>query len=99
MLENLDHPGIDMDRPAPYAGFYANLVGVSNSTKIIFLVEFSLLFLMGIMMYGFYLRERHIKSKIKGRRQSGDMRKAERLCNEVNLSSSSVYRCRKHSGH
>ena len=65
MIENLDHPGIDMDRPAPYAGFYANLVGVSNSTKIIFLVEFSLLFLMGIMMYGFYLRERHIKSKIK----------------------------------
>ena len=51
--------------PAPYAGFYANLVGVSDVTAIIFLVEFLLLLLMGIVMYGFFLRERHLKSKIK----------------------------------
>ena len=43
---------------SPYAGFYANLIGTSDSTKLIFIVEFSLLLLMGIVMYGIYLRER-----------------------------------------
>ena len=51
--------------PAPFAGFYANLNGVSEATAIVFLVEFSLLLLLAIFMYGFYLRERNLKSKIK----------------------------------
>ena len=44
--------------PAPFAGFYANLKGVSTATSFIFIIEFSLLALLGILMYGFYLRER-----------------------------------------
>ena len=53
------------DDPAPFAGFYANLIGVNTSTSLVFIVEFSLLALLGIFMYGFYLRERQLKSKIK----------------------------------
>ena len=59
------HKPVDPTLPAPYAGFYANLIGVSRDTKILFLVEFLLLLLMGIVMYAFFVRERHIKSKIK----------------------------------
>ena len=50
---------------APYAGFYANMVACSELTKVVFLVEFSLLLLMGIVMYGIHMRERRLKSKIK----------------------------------
>ena len=50
---------------APYAGFYANMVDSSKATKIVVCVEFFLLLLMGIFMYGVYLRERRQKSKIK----------------------------------
>ena len=45
-----------------YAGFYANLVGFHQSTIIVFLVEFILLFVMAVSMYIFYLRERRLKS-------------------------------------
>ena len=51
--------------PSPYAGFYANLVGLTTSTKIVFLIEFSILLLMGLVMYGFYVHERRMRSKIK----------------------------------
>ena len=57
-LEPLPPPIPDPKGPAPFAGFYANLIGVSTITSFIFIVEFSLLALMGIFMYGFYLRER-----------------------------------------
>ena len=52
------------DLTSPYAGFYANLVGVDRSTAVMFLAEFATLFVMGLIMYGFYVRERHLKSKI-----------------------------------
>ena len=52
-------PDISLPDTAPiYAGFYANLVGFHESTKIVFLIEFTLLLVMAISMYIFYLRER-----------------------------------------
>ena len=47
-----------------YAGFYANLIGFSKATKIVFYVEFLLLLILGIVMYGFYIRERGRRSVI-----------------------------------
>ena len=49
---------LPQDAAPIYAGFYANLVGFHDSTKIVFLVEFTLLLVMAISMYIFYLRER-----------------------------------------
>ena len=46
------------ERAPIYAGFYANLVGFQFSTKIVFAIEFTLLLVMAISMYIFYVRER-----------------------------------------
>ena len=64
-LDDTPDPDPATPPPSPYAGFYANLVGLTTSTKIVFLVEFSILLLMGLVMYGFYVHERRMRSKIK----------------------------------
>ena len=64
-LDETDPDGPLPAPPSPYAGFYANLVGLTTSTKIVFLAEFSILLLMGLVMYGFYVHERRMRSKIK----------------------------------
>ena len=45
------------DQWSPFAGFYANLIEFDLSVQVIFIVEFSLLLILGAIMYAFYRRE------------------------------------------
>ena len=45
------------DQWSPFAGFYANLIHFDTSVQVIFIFEFSLLIVLGSIMYAFYCRE------------------------------------------
>ena len=42
---------------SPFAGFYANLIKFDSSVQVVFVFEFSILLLLGTLMYTFYKRE------------------------------------------
>ena len=42
---------------SPFAGFYANLIKFDSSVQVVFVFEFSVLLLLGTLMYTFYKRE------------------------------------------
>ena len=48
-----------------YAGFYANLSQFNLSVRLMFICEFSFLFIMIIVLYAIYIREIRAKNKIQ----------------------------------